>query len=854
MRRLGLLLSLLAPLACRPDPPISDDSRTSGTVPRSAADLYRDAYASLDHGRFEEASERALAAEHAQSAGAAGAPSIWAMRVLRAEILGRQRRNQDVLALLDAASIPGEESAEVQVRASITVGLARCRVALAEREAREGDAQLATAQRLADHFGDQRLIASAAVSRSACAAEQRWFPEAERLAQSALAAARRADAPMEELSAAGMLSYVRLNGERFDDAAAWARRARLLAIKLGNDLLLVKANGNLARSYALSGQVERALPLLEQNVRLARASPDYEAALLIELINAGDAYMAVGDDTRAVPALREAATLAQRHNDLPNIARALKSLGLLALSKGDHEVAWADTSRALDLKLRVGDEDGANHARICLARVAAARGQPERACAILRQVVAAGTAAPRYHWEARARLAALYAGMHRVADAEGEFARAFAQMEEGRTALSEPSSRIAFVATLQEFYDSYVDFLVTRKREREALEAADHSRARLLLERLGRGDQRLRSVRVAEFQRVAKRLDATLLSYWLAPRQSYLWAVTSDAVELHVLPGQDKLCPQVDAYQAVVQRSRDPVAEQRPEGRALFDALVVPAQSHLPRGARALLVLDGCLHQLNFETLPAPGSPARYWIDDVTLSVAPSLGALDAVAGPRVPARARSLLVIGAPLSASQEFPPLAQAEREVRELKDLFPPERVEAHTGAGADPSVYTRARPGRFGLIHFAAHATASRDSPLDSAVVLSPKGDDYKLYARDVLNAPLTADVVTLSACHSAGARAYAGEGLVGLAWAFLSAGSRNVVAGLWNVEDASTAELMEALYRGLRDGHDPADALRGAKLALLHSGTAYSKPFYWAPFQVYTRAPSAPARSSAAPHH
>jgi len=53
----------------------------------------------------------------------------------------------------------------------------------------------------------------------------------------------------------------------------------------------------------------------------------------------------------------------------------------------------------------------------------------------------------------------------------------------------------------------------------------------------------------------------------------------------------------------------------------------------------------------------------------------------------------------------------------------------------------------------------------------------------------VNLPLQAELVTISACRSAGARTYSGEGLVGLAWAFLNAGAHNVVAGLWNVEDA-----------------------------------------------------------------
>ena len=69
-------------------------------------------------------------------------------------------------------------------------------------------------------------------------------------------------------------------------------------------------------------------------------------------------------------------------------------------------------------------------------------------------------------------------------------------------------------------------------------------------------------------------------------------------------------------------------------------------------------------------------------------------------------------------------------------------------------------------------------------MDLAVIFSGPDTAFKLYARDVAEMPLTADLVTVSACRSAGDRAYSGEGLVGFAWAFLRAGSRRVVAGLW----------------------------------------------------------------------
>jgi CHAT domain-containing protein len=128
------------------------------------------------------------------------------------------------------------------------------------------------------------------------------------------------------------------------------------------------------------------------------------------------------------------------------------------------------------------------------------------------------------------------------------------------------------------------------------------------------------------------------------------------------------------------------------------------------------------------------------------------------------------------------------------------------------------------------------------PLDSAVILSAQGsapDTAKLYARDILSKPLHANLVTISGCQGAGVRAYAGEGLVGLAWAFLRAGSRNVIGALWDVSDASTPELMQHLYDGIAAGQPPDASLHAAKLDMLHSRGVFRKPIYWGAFQLYS---------------
>src|SRR5204862_2138951 len=142
---------------------------------------------------------------------------------------------------------------------------------------------------------------------------------------------------------------------------------------------------------------------------------------------------------------------------------------------------------------------------------------------------------------------------------------------------------------------------------------------------------------------------------------------------------------------------------------------------------------------------------------------------------------------------------------------------------------PAAYRSAEPDRFTFVHFTAHAAANIESPLDSAVILAGPDEAYKLYARDVAQLPLHAELVTVSACRSAGERAYSGEGLVGFAWAFLRAGARRVIAGLWDVKDRSTAELMERLYAGLAADQSPPRAPREAKLATIRQGGPAAAP-------------------------
>jgi CHAT domain-containing protein/Tfp pilus assembly protein PilF len=163
---------------------------------------------------------------------------------------------------------------------------------------------------------------------------------------------------------------------------------------------------------------------------------------------------------------------------------------------------------------------------------------------------------------------------------------------------------------------------------------------------------------------------------------------------------------------------------------------------------------------------------------------------------------------------------------------------QATEAAVKAASEKGLLARAR-----YFHFATHGILGLDTGQPPALVLSLVGNDGAYDAEggvndgflrldEVTRLKLNADLVVLSACETGRGRLYAGEGVTGLARAFLYAGSRGVVCSLWAVDDRETATFMADLYGGLKEGKVGADALRAAKLAMIRAG---KPPVYWAPF-------------------
>jgi CHAT domain-containing protein/Tfp pilus assembly protein PilF len=755
----------------------------------------------------------------------------WKFRTLKAEALLRKRLSQDALDLLRPAVPPSLAASDIAVWRRLTEGSAAAYL----YQFADADRFLGSADSLATQYHPE-LLGQVALRKGTLALLQGDIDAAESNYRTALEAARKQNDSFLETASLGSLGLIATRQEHYDESIELNREALQLSENVGAQGSTTNILSNIAWGLFELGDYDGSLKLYQQAEDSAQkeGNPGEELTLKVD-VGALDYY--VRDYSSAESNLRDALDLGKKLNQQSQIAASLNALAALFISRGQMAAAESYNQQAATVCRATSDHAGEISTELTEAQIDSAKNDRADAEQILQSVLRDPQAEPSSRWEAQARLATVYADAGKPADAERQFRSAIATIEAARNSVQEEELRLSFLSNAIEFYDDYVEFLVAQHRTREALDVATLTRAQTLVEGLGLRSAK-HSAPPADWSEAARREHATILSYWLGPRHSYLWAIPpAGPAQFFMLPSADEIEPVVRSYSEAMLGPRDPLGTANPDGEKLFATLVAPAIGLIPKGSRVVIVPDASLFGLNFEALPVPGGVPHYWIEDVTVVNANSMMLVASGAATARPSRGK-LLLIGDPVSPSDDFPTLPQAGTEISDIKTHFPAADTTVITGASATPQAYLASRPGQFSYIHFAAHGTSSEATPLESAVILSRQGDSFKLYGRDVVKLPLRGALVTISACHGAGSRNYSGEGLVGLSWAFLRAGAHAVIAALWEVDDASTASLMDHFYDRLSKGDDPATALRAAKLTLLHSGTVYQKPFYWAPFQYY----------------
>jgi CHAT domain-containing protein len=630
-----------------------------------------------------------------------------------------------------------------------------------------------------------------------------------------------------------------LRQNRFDEAIDWTEAAYQASTMVGAGGASQVALGNLGWAYYNLGDSERSLEFSVEAEKRASQVGNL-IGQLSWITNAGYVYAELGDLTRAKRSYLRALGLATEINGREDIYNAYRALALVSVESGELGEARKYSDEALAIARADNNRLDELYPLLVKGLVAAQSQDGAEAEGIFRNVERDNSVNAALKWRSEHGLARLYENEKRWEAAEREYRAALATFEVARSSLQRNEAKLPFANNAARIYDDYIGFLVARGRANDALRWADYSRARTLAEGLGLLPRRASpDPPPLGAQEIARRARGNILFYWLGEKQSYLWVITPQRTRLFSLRPAAEINAAVERYRKALSGPRDVLESSDQDGRSLYSTLIAPARTLLPKDARVFIVPDGSLNNLNFETLLAPEPKLHYWIEDVTIINASSLRVLAASSAPETK-RAHNLLLIGNSIAPIPKYPELPKAAVQMDSVAGHFLPSQRRILTRDQATPAAYLASALDQFSYIHFVAHGTASRLSPLESAIVLSKssaENDSFKLYARDIIRHPLRAELVTISACYGTGERAYSGEGLVGLSWAFLRAGAHNVIAALWEATDVSTDQLMGAFYDELDKGALPDKALRSAKLALLR-GSAFHNPFYWAPFQLY----------------
>jgi CHAT domain-containing protein len=802
-----------------------------------AATTYQDIRADLQHGNLNVAVQKA---EKARRDFSASRPD-WPMkfRLLEAEIVGLQGRRSDVIALLNDPGVSYPASGDLAIKRNVLCGLAHLRLG----QAQQSNIELQEARRLSDASHSQ-LNGEVLRAEAVVQLYRVNLPEAAELSRQSLTVARDERDSFLEASDLLNLGLITLQMRRYDEALTLLKQAADSARPIQARTILEFALGNRGLAYFYLGDFEEALSDFRQAEQEAQETGTAYAGVDWS-IDAATSYYKLNDLQQAKTWFEQSLKAAVASDAITEIADINTHLAFLLYRQQQYASAETHNEEAIRSARRAGKKSEELEALYLQALLAGKQtnGQdPER---MLLRVYEQAKEDPSLPGQIENALANLYAGRHQSKQANLWYRRSIRTFEDQRAAVKDEELRLPFFANGDTLYRDYADFLIASKKPEEALQQLDLGRARTLSEGLGLANQKADAQPgpAINEQALARKLNSVILFYSLGPEKSWLWVVTPHRTHLLPLPGQSTIEVQIKSYQNSILKSSDPLREPNAAAQMLYDTLVSPASAMVPKDSKVIIIPDGILNGLNFETLlTTESAKPHYWIEDVTIRNANSIHMLSRLnPGPSTEDQ-KKLLLIGNPTTGGTGYDTLVNAFAEIRGIEKHFPQPGETIVTQSGAVPAAYAQSKPDGFSYIHFVAHGTASRLDPLDSAVVLSPPADDpenFKLYARDIMRYPLHARLVTISACYGSGLRSYAGEGLVGLSWAFLRAGAHNVIGALWEVNDASTPLLMDRLYGELAAGSPPEAALRTAKLSLIHSQAVYRKPLYWAGFQLYT---------------
>jgi CHAT domain-containing protein len=442
--------------------------------------------------------------------------------------------------------------------------------------------------------------------------------------------------------------------------------------------------------------------------------------------------------------------------------------------------------------------------------------------------------------------------------ARTELEKALELFERDRRGINDDELRISFFETGQDIYRLGIELSITVQRDyQQAFRYSELGRARALLDLMqpagepsseGVADVAANPPLTLSQIRDQIPVSAQIIQYSVLDQSLCIWVVSnSDFFGISRPVRSEDLGRKVDEY---LECLKEPNLSDRAEilSRELYQLLIKPVETRLDPGKEVFIVADRPFNNLPFGAL-INSDTGKYLIEKYTISFSPSSTVFIQCSDIARRKEAFSLercVSVGESIFQQPALmnSPLPSTIKEAEQVAGLYGHNSKLLLNGAATEGAVRREITTAE--VIHIATHGLVNVWKPEYSSLAFwarpggSPPDDDGMLQAVEVSRMKLPrARLVVLSACQTLIGGDYRGEGMVGLARAFIASGTPLVIASLWKVDSQITAKMMNDFHRyRTRSNLPTARAIRQAQLDMLRQDTAdYRRPYYWAGFMV-----------------
>ena len=733
---------------------------------------------------------------------------------------------------------------------------------------------------------------------------------------------------------AGSLSSIASSYDRLGDiekALEYYEKSLKIYRELKNNREPTTLN-NLAVLMSRLGDDEVAFDLHNQALKIYQKNEDLSGESLT-LGNIGSIYEFRGDLSRAREFYDESLKKVRQAKDLRTEGQTLSRFGLLEIKENKLNSAIELFTKSLEIARQFDNRRDEASNLSNLGFTANLQGDKNKALDFYIQSAKIWNSLEDKSQEAAVlyRRAKIEKELNRLSEAKKNIETAIKYIETLRTKIPTQRLRASYFATVQQYYELYIEILLQENAANSivtAFELSERSRSRSLLELLqeARVDIRqgvdskflerekvllevlndksrnlttllnsktkpepiqLAKKEIIELENELENLrtqirkenpryatltqavplsakeiqnlldtDTVLLEYKLGDTRSFLWLVTKNEIKIFNLPKREEIEKLgKDFYDAVIGKGKID------ELSAKLNQILFAQITTSIKNKRLAIIADGILQYLPFSAVVENETvilPSASVLAELRQTVYKPTGKTIAIfADPvfdendtRLSAISKTTKTpksteIGRVLrdfNFGDNLPRLLASRFEANNISQFVPKNQADVRIDFEANRETVLRQNLHDYRILHFATHGLLDSSRPEFSGLVFSlfdEKGNaqDGFLRLNQIYNLSLQSDLVVLSACQTALGKDIRGEGLVGLTRGFMYAGAKRIVASLWKVDDAATAEFMKRFYQNLLVKNlKPANALRQTQNEMKQI-PRFKSPYYWAGFTI-----------------